>query len=110
MTLDEWLDTKTLPDGNDDCKNGHVEHELVDGVYRIWAAHACASKKMILKFKWPQGTFAAAKISHNDKARKVRKLNNGKEQVIIYLFPNNNIMGLEFAGALPDYTKQVSFK
>jgi hypothetical protein len=53
MTLDEWLATKTIPDGVDDCKNGHVEHELVDGVYRIWAAHACANKKMILKIIWP---------------------------------------------------------
>jgi hypothetical protein len=80
MTLEEWLDTKTLPDGMDDCKNGHVEHELVDGVYRIWAAHACANKKMILKFKWDAGTFSSAKISEGDKVKKVRPLNKGTKE------------------------------
>jgi len=56
LSLDDWLETMTVPSTVEPCE-GHVETELVDGKYRIWAAHSCPNKKMILKLKWNPGTY-----------------------------------------------------
>ena len=55
LTLDEWVENKEIPSNVGDCE-GHVEHELIDGSWRIYAGHKC-NKEMVLKIKMDQNTY-----------------------------------------------------
>ena len=106
MTLDQWLDSKEIPDDVIECEEGHIAAEFVDGAYRIWAAHQCPDKKMILKLKWLKGTYEAnvTQLSTNDKVKKTRDVSGGNEMVIFHLPANNNRLALQLGETLPSYT------
>jgi hypothetical protein len=101
LTLDEWLATKEIqiPDGVDNCKEGIVEHEFVNGAYRIWAGHNCPDKKMILRIKWPTGTHGSDELSTGDKGIS-----------IFTLTPKNNKFAIQLGETLPDYKPFTKFK
>lgn len=103
LSLDDWLETMTVPSTVEPCE-GHVETELVDGKYRIWAAHSCPNKKMILKLKWAPGTYDEQVTEHTtgDEYTNKKSVNKGKKEQVIYnLTSSNNRMALQLGETEP---------
>ena len=95
MTLDEWLETKEIPDNVDDC-DGFVDNEFVDGAWRIWAGHECQNRRMNIIFKCPRGTYAndVEGLSTGDIVKRVWNVRNGNERARFQLTPYNNRLAI----------------